>query len=78
MMTLRPHTCDLTRAKGKVPTPRGDVEVSWNWAGDKISLNVTISTGTEGEVVFPVKTYQTSAGKNHFESAGARASNNSL
>ncbi|MEI7535323.1 MAG: alpha-L-rhamnosidase C-terminal domain-containing protein [Verrucomicrobiae bacterium] len=72
-MAIRPHVCDLTWAKGKVPTPRGDVEVSWNWAEDKISLDVTIPDGTEAEVVLPTKTERIPAGHYHFESAYKRA-----
>jgi len=60
------------------PTPHGDVEVSWKWTGGRISLDATIPTGTEAEVVLPDKTYQASADKNHFQSASARAANGSL
>ncbi len=68
-MTIRPQVCDLTWAKGKVPTPHGDVEISWKWAGGKISLDVTIPDGTEAEVILPAKTERIPAGHHHFESA---------
>jgi hypothetical protein len=71
-MTIRPHICDLSWAKGKVPTPHGDVEVSWKWAEDKISLDVTIPDGTEADVVLPTKTERIPAGQHHFESAYKR------
>ena len=73
-MTIRPHVCDLTWAKGKVPTPHGDVEVSWKWASDKLMIDVIIPDGTEAEVILPAKTEHISAGHHHFESAYKRAS----
>jgi len=72
-MAIRPHVCDLTWAKGKVPTPHGDVAVSWNWADGKISLDVTIPDGTEADVIFPTETEHIPAGHHHFESAYKRA-----
>jgi hypothetical protein len=71
---IRPHVCDLTWAKGKVPTPHGDVEVSWKWADDKIWLDATIPDGTEAEVFLPNKTIYVKAGRHHFESSYKRAS----
>jgi len=72
-MVIRPHVCDLAWAKGKVPTPDGDVEVSWKWADKKISLDVTVPAGTEAEVILPGKTQRCTAGRNHFESVYERA-----
>ena len=71
-MTIHPHVCDLTWAKGKVPTPHGDVEISWTWADDKIVLEATIPEGTEAEIVLPGKTIPAKAGRHHFESAYKR------
>ena len=62
-----------TMAKGKVPTPHGDVEGSWNWADDKISLDAIIPDGTEAEVILSSKTKHIRAGHHHFESACKRA-----
>jgi len=73
MMAIRPHICDLIWAKGKVPTPHGYVEISWNWSDDKISLDVTIPDGTEAELILPTKAEHIAAGHHHFESAYKRA-----
>ena len=71
-MTIRPHACDLTWAKGTVPTPHGDVAVSWKWADDKLALDVTIPVGTEADVILPAKTVHVTAGQHSFESAYKR------
>ena len=73
-MRIRPHVGDLTWAKGKVPTPRGDVEISWKWAEGKIFLDATIPDGAEAEVVLPAKTVRVKAGRHHIEAAYKRAS----
>ena len=73
-MTIRPHICDLTWAKGKVPTPYGDVEISWKWVDDKIILDAKIPDDTEAEVVLPEKSIHVKAGQHPFESAYKRAS----
>lgn len=69
---VRPHVCDLTWARGKVPTPHGDVEVSWKWADDKLALDVTVPAGTEAEVILPAKTQRVTAGHHHFASVYKR------
>ena len=68
-MAIHPHVCDLTWARGKVPTPHGDVEISWNWKNDRIFLDATIPEGTEADVIVPDKTVHLNAGRHHFESA---------
>jgi hypothetical protein len=72
-MTIRPHVCDLTWAKGKVPTPQGEVEVSWTWANTNILLDVTIPDGTQANVVLPNKTLRVKGGRHHIQSAYKRA-----
>ena len=52
-ITIRPQICDLTWAKGTVPTPQGDVAVAWKREGDKFSLDVTVPAGAEAEVILP-------------------------
>jgi hypothetical protein len=39
---VTPNPCGLTWAKGKVPTPNGEIEVSWKIEGD--TMNVTVSS----------------------------------
>ncbi len=53
-MAIKPHLCDLVSAKGRVPTPHGDVLVAWQRTGDKFTLNVTVPDGTVAEVTLPV------------------------
>ena len=55
---IRPSLGDLTWAKGSVPTPRGDVAVSWRIAEDKLRLDVTIPAGTEAEVAVPTSRFE--------------------
>jgi len=71
-MTIRPRVCDLAWAKGKVPTPHGDVEVAWTWAENKIALNVTVPPGTQADVVLPDKSKRVSAGHYQFKSVYPR------
>lgn len=52
-LTIRPQLCDLTWAKGSVPTPHGDVAVSWIRDGNTLRLDVTLPAGTEAEVILP-------------------------
>ena len=73
-MTIHPHVCDLTWAKGKVPTPHGDVEISWKWAAGTLFLEATIPAGTEAEVILPDKTLHVPAGRHQMESACQRDS----
>ena len=71
-MAIRPHVGDLTWAKGTVPTPHGDIVVSWKWADDKLALDVTIPTGTEADVILPAKIVHVTAGQHSFESVYKR------
>jgi len=68
-ITIHPHICDLTWAKGKVPTPQGDVEVSWKLINDKFLIEVTIPQGTEAEVILPKRTEHIVGGHYYFESS---------
>jgi len=67
-MAIRPQPCDLTWAKGVVPTPHGNVTVSWKWADDELALDVTIPAGTEADVILPAKTTRVKAGRHRFAS----------
>lgn len=72
-MAIRPEVCDLDWAKGLIPTPHGDVAVSWRWADGQIALDVTIPTGTEADVILPAKTTRVQAGHHSFTSPYKRA-----
>jgi len=62
-MAIHPSVCDLTWAKGVVPTPHGDVTVSWKWADDTLRLDAVVPEGTEADVILPGKTEHVTAGK---------------
>jgi alpha-L-rhamnosidase len=56
-IAIQPHLCDLTWAKGRVPTPHGDVAVSWTRESGKFTakftLEVDVPTGCEADVTLP-------------------------
>ncbi len=58
---VRPALCDLTWAKGVVPTPHGDVAVSWKLGEDKLQLDVTVPAGTEADVIVPTERFEAAA-----------------
>ena len=53
MISVHPELGDLTWAKGRVPTPQGDVMISWSLVPDKFTLDVTIPPGAEAEIALP-------------------------
>ena len=57
-ISLRPQLCGLTWAKGKVPTPLGDIAVSWVLSADKLMVDVTIPAGAVADVVLPVSHFE--------------------
>jgi hypothetical protein len=74
-IAIRPELCDLTWAKGSVPTPHGDVAVSWDLgenkimtvgypskSEDKLTLDVTVPTGAEADITLPVSRFERSRG----------------
>ena len=56
-LTIRPQLCDLAWAKGSVPTPHGDVAVSWRRDGDALRLEVNLPPGTDANVVLPTERF---------------------
>jgi len=57
-ISIQPQICDLTWAKGRVPTPHGDVEVSWKLNNEKFTLDVTIPAGTEADITVPISHFE--------------------
>jgi hypothetical protein len=55
---IRPSLCDLSWAKGRVPTPQGDVAVSWALGNDKLTLKLTVPAGAEGDVTLPTSRFE--------------------
>ena len=50
---IRIPLCDISWAKGTVPTPLGAISVKWERIDEKISVYLDIPEGLEGEVLFP-------------------------
>ena len=85
-VSIRPELCDLQWAKGKVPTPQGDVAVSWILGVNKLELDVIVPNGTAGDVTLPMSRFEqpkitmggknagplvhVSSGRHHFEVTG--------
>jgi hypothetical protein len=49
---IRPFTAQLDWAKGTVPTPKGDIQVSWKRLPE-FELQVTLPPGIEADIVLP-------------------------
>lgn len=54
--TVQPHPGDLTWARGRVPTPHGDIDVRWTERTDAGSFGLTVKApkGTGGTIAVPV------------------------
>ncbi len=52
-ISVRPTLCSLQWAKGRVSTPHGPVDVSWQRVKGGLTLSVTIPPGTTADVAFP-------------------------
>lgn len=50
---IAPRPCGLTWAKGRVPTPKGTIAVSWKIIDNKINLSVILPPEIEAEVSIP-------------------------
>jgi alpha-L-rhamnosidase len=57
-ISICPRLGDLKWAKGRVPTPHGDVMVSWALSDDEWQLDVTIPPGTEADANLPVTRFE--------------------
>jgi hypothetical protein len=60
-IAIRPQPGDLTWAKGSVPTPHGDVAVSWTIAAEKFTLDVTVPAGAQAAITLPADRFKGSA-----------------
>jgi hypothetical protein len=50
---VRPHLLDLSYARGRVPTVRGDVAVAWRREGERVLCDVELPPDTPGVLVSP-------------------------
>jgi hypothetical protein len=58
-LAVRPTLCDLTWAKGIVPTPHGDVAVAWKLGEDRLAIDVNVPAGTEADIDVPTERFET-------------------
>jgi len=56
---IRPELCDLKWARGTVPTPQGNVKVSWALIDNALRLEVSVPQGTEARVALPIDRFKT-------------------
>ena len=54
LISIRPELCDLLWAKGSVPTPYGNTEVSWRRESGRLMLTVTVPRNAQAEVAVPL------------------------
>uniref|UniRef100_UPI00375137D7 alpha-L-rhamnosidase C-terminal domain-containing protein n=1 Tax=Armatimonas sp. TaxID=1872638 RepID=UPI00375137D7 len=50
---VAPRPSGLAWAKGIVPTPHGDINVSWRKQGDRLTLELTVPKGCHAEIKLP-------------------------
>ena len=50
---IQPRVTDLAWAKGKVPTPYGDVKVSWRREAGDFQVDLTVPRGTIARLILP-------------------------
>jgi alpha-L-rhamnosidase len=53
-IAIYPKLCDLTFARGVVPTPHGNVAMSWERKPGQLDMKVTVPTGTQADFGLPV------------------------
>ncbi|GAA3614358.1 hypothetical protein GCM10022223_33240 [Kineosporia mesophila] len=52
--SFAPQMGDLKWAQGRVPTPHGPIDASWERDGVRLTLTITAPEGTSGQIVVPV------------------------
>lgn len=62
---IQPQIADLTWAKGQVPTPHGDVKVSWRREAGEFQLDLVIPIGTVARVILPDRSQRRVSAGNH-------------
>jgi alpha-L-rhamnosidase len=63
---VNPRPCGLLWAKGKFPTPHGEIEIAWRAEGGKLHLSLTVPPGTQA-VVARLAVGELSSGKHEIE-----------
>lgn len=63
---IAPQTSGLQWAHGTVPTPHGDISISWTHHNATLDLEVHLPPGTTGEVVLPDASYPITSGQSRY------------
>ncbi len=50
---VEPHPCGLEWARGRYPTPSGDIKVSWRRSASSVGLELDVPDATTAEVALP-------------------------
>jgi hypothetical protein len=58
-IAIRPELCDLTWAKGRVPTPTGNVAVDWALSDDAVHMSVEVPAGSIADLTVPTDLFVT-------------------
>lgn len=56
-IAIQPRLCDLKWARGRVPTPHGDVVVSWTLDAGTFHMEVEVPSGSEADVTVPAASF---------------------
>ena len=64
---VRPQPCGLAWAKGIVPTPHGDIAVSWNRTNGMLHLEATVPKGCEADIIIADKKKHVGPGRHQFD-----------
>src|SRR5690606_25992021 len=54
-VSIAPVPAGLTWARGRVPTPRGEISVAWESDGRSFRLEADVPTGTEAVLSIPIQ-----------------------
>ncbi|MBZ4191347.1 alpha-L-rhamnosidase C-terminal domain-containing protein [Niabella beijingensis] len=54
---IQPHLGDLKHVSGEIPHPKGKIKASYQLAGNKWTITITIPPGTSGSFIWNGKTY---------------------
>ncbi len=57
-LVIRPELCDLSWARGRVPTPQGCVDVSWKLSDDRWLLDASVPQGVSAEIIAPLERFE--------------------
>ena len=54
VVAIAPQLGDLAWAKGRVPTPHGEIGVAWTWEAPHFELSVELPQGVASQVTLPI------------------------